>query len=275
MSSRKELLAKCEELKIKNYKSKNKNELIELINNLTISSSTTTSKDKPENKRLDLLDEVLKEHSIKSLAKVLNVAPGTISRWKELNDIPSSYEFDLLKILNIDIDYSKYTSKEKDQFFTPVETAKYCYDIFLNKIKNELKIEGENDFQTNINAILSSDTVKQNQFGYVACLPSVHVRDVAQTKVKRAARSVEEGYLADIGSNLKDLDGEIISSVKSKNFEGYNIDAIINNRMVSWLNKTNLNLGACVIVKAKVKDHSKHWKHQNDVTRLNYVKAAQ
>jgi hypothetical protein len=45
--------------------------------------------------------------------------------------------------------------------------------------------------------------------------------------------------------------------------------------MVSWLNKTNLNLGACVIVKAKVKDHSKHWKHQNDVTRLNYVKAAQ
>ena len=136
-------------------------------------------------------------------------------------------------------------------------------------------IEGENDFQTNINTILSSDTIKQNQFGYVACLPSVHIRDVAQTKVKRAARQVEEGYLADIGSNLKDLDAEIISSIKSKNFEGYNIDAIINNKMVSWLNKTTLALGPCVIVKAKVKDHTKHWKHQNDVTRLNYVKAAQ
>jgi hypothetical protein len=136
-------------------------------------------------------------------------------------------------------------------------------------------IEGENDFQTSINTILSGDTVKQNQFGYVACLPSVHTRDIAQTKVKKAARSVEEGYLADIGSNLKDLDAEIISSVKSKNFEGYNIDAIIKNRMVSWLNKTNLNVGACVIVKAKVKDHTKHWKHQNDVTRLNFVKAAQ
>jgi len=136
-------------------------------------------------------------------------------------------------------------------------------------------IEGENDFQTNINSILSSDTVKQNQFGYVACLPSVHVRDVTQTKVKRAAKAVEEGYLGEIGSNLKDLDAEIISSVKSKNFEGYNIDAIINNKMASWLNKTNLNLGACIIVKAKIKDHTKHWKHQNDVTRLNYVKAAQ
>jgi len=136
-------------------------------------------------------------------------------------------------------------------------------------------IEGENDFQTNINTILSGDVVKQNQFGYVACLPSVHVRDVAQTKVKRAAKAVEEGYLGEVGSNLKDLDAEIISSVKSKNFEGYNIDAIINNRMASWLNKTNLNLGACIIVKAKIKDHTKHWKHQNDVTRLNYVKAAQ
>jgi hypothetical protein len=136
-------------------------------------------------------------------------------------------------------------------------------------------IEGENDFQTNIHSILSGDAVKQNQFGYVACLPSVYVRDLAQNKVKKAARSVEEGYLGNIGGNLKDLDAEIISSIKSKNFEGYNIDAIIHNKMASWLSKTNLNLGACVVVKAKIKDHSKHWKHQNDVTRLNYVKAAQ
>ena len=136
-------------------------------------------------------------------------------------------------------------------------------------------IEGENEFLTKIHSLLGSETVKENEFGWMACLPSVQARDVAQNKVKKAARTVEEGYVAEIGAQLKDLDAEIISSVKSKNFEGYNIDAIINSKMVSWLNKTNLNLGACVIVKAKVKDHSKHWKHQNDVTRLNYVKAAQ
>ena len=136
-------------------------------------------------------------------------------------------------------------------------------------------IQGENEFQTNVNAILSSETVQTNQFGYVACLPSVYVRDVAQTKVKRAASQTEQGYLAEIGSTVKDLDAEIISSVKSKNFEGYNIDAIISNKMASWLNKTDLALGPCVVVKAKVKDHTKHWKHQNDVTRLNFVKAAQ
>ena len=136
-------------------------------------------------------------------------------------------------------------------------------------------IEGDNDFLTTINSILSSETVKSNQIGYVACLPSVCARDQIQNKIKKAARQVDEGYLADIGSSIKDVDAEIISSIKSKNFEGYNIDAIINNKMVSWLNKTNLDLGPCVIVKAKVKDHNKHWKHQNDVTRLNFVKAAQ
>jgi hypothetical protein len=136
-------------------------------------------------------------------------------------------------------------------------------------------IEGENDFQTSINSILSSDNVKQNQFGYVACLPSVYARDKVHNNVKKAARQVEEGCLAEIGSTLNDLDAEIIASIKSKNFEGYNIDAIINGKMASWINKTNLNIGPAVIVKAKVKDCNKHWKHQNDVTRLHYVKAVQ
>jgi hypothetical protein len=177
------------------------------------------------------------------------------------------------------LDHALWTADPKD---APMPLKVTAEDVALaEEIQKYFKrllfaaIEGENDFQTSINTILSGETVKQNQFGYVACLPSVYVRDLAQNKVKRAARSVEEGFVGEVGAQLKDLDAEIISSVKSKNFEGYNIDAIINNKMASWLNKTSLNLGACVIVKAKVKDHTKHWKHQNDVTRLNYVKAAQ
>jgi hypothetical protein len=182
-------------------------------------------------------------------------------------------------LMLLTLDHTLWTADPKD---APMPLKVVPEDVALaEEIQKYFKrllfaaIEGENDFQTNINSILSGDTVKQNQFGYVACLPSVYVRDLAQNKVKRAARSVEEGFVGDIGAQLKDLDAEIISSVKSKNFEGYNIDAIINNKMVSWLNKNSLDLGACVIVKAKVKDHTKHWKHQNDVTRLNYVKAAQ
>ena len=136
-------------------------------------------------------------------------------------------------------------------------------------------IAGDNEFQTNINTFLSSENIESKNFGYIACLPSVYARDRSQNKIKKVARTVEGGYLGEIGIQLKDLDCEILESVKSKNFEGYNISAIINSKMASWLNKTDLKIGPCVVVKAKVKDHSKHWKHQNDVTRLNYVKAAQ
>lgn len=84
---------------------------------------------------LKLLDEALVKHKLKKLSQLLNVASGTITRWKELNDVPKNYEFDLLKILLKKIDYSKYDSKIKDQFFTPVNTAMNCYNIFLKKLK--------------------------------------------------------------------------------------------------------------------------------------------
>ena len=177
------------------------------------------------------------------------------------------------------VDHTNWTADPKE---APMPLRVLPEDVAqADEIKNYFKrllfsaIEGENEFQTNINSILSGETVKSNQFGYVACLPSVYVRDKAQNKIKKLARTVEEGYLGEIGRQLQDLDCEILESIKSKNFEGYNISAIINNKMASWLSKASLNLGACVIVKAKVKDHSKHWKHGNDVTRLNYVKAAQ
>jgi hypothetical protein len=136
-------------------------------------------------------------------------------------------------------------------------------------------IDGENDFLTTVHSILNSETVKENQFGYVACLPSVQAKDVTHNRVKKLARQVDEGFLGASGDRLADLDCEIIEVIKSKNFEGYNVCAIINNKMASWMSQKELKTGPCVIVKAKVKDNSKHWKHGNDETRLNFVKAAQ
>ena len=136
-------------------------------------------------------------------------------------------------------------------------------------------IEGENEFQTNINSFLSSENIETKNFGYIACLPSVYARDKTHNKIKKAARQVEEGFLGNEGDRLKDLDAEILEVNKSKNFEGWNICAIINNKMASWMSQAELKCGPCVVVKAKIKAQGKHWKHQNDETRLNYVKAAQ
>ncbi len=137
-------------------------------------------------------------------------------------------------------------------------------------------VKGDNEFQTEVNSILESEKIASNKVGYVACLPSVFKRDFARNQVEKRTRSVERGHLADIGKNVFDKDCEVIESNRSKNFDAFNITAIIDNKMVSWLSKTDLKLGACVVVKAKVKDHSTHWKFPDtDVTRLNYVKAAQ
>jgi len=137
-------------------------------------------------------------------------------------------------------------------------------------------IQGDSEFQTEVNALLNSAEVPVNRFGFIACLPSTYKRDYANNQFEKRVKTIDQEHLAPIGSNLIDLDCDIISSKRSKNFDAYNIDAIIDNKMVSWMSKTDLKLGACVVIKGKVKDHSAHWKHKDvPVTRLNYVKAFQ
>ena len=83
---------------------------------------------------LELLNLALKNISISKISDNLNVSPSTVKRWIELNNVPHNYIFDLMKLNNIKIDYTKFTSKQKDQFYTTKETAKYCFDVFKNKL---------------------------------------------------------------------------------------------------------------------------------------------
>lgn len=136
-------------------------------------------------------------------------------------------------------------------------------------------IQGENEFQTEVNALLNSELIPLNKLGFIACLPSVYKRDYARTQTERKVKTLEEGFLASVGTDLYDLDCEVLSSQRSKNYDAWNIEAIIDNKLVSWMGKADLKLGPCVVVKAKVKGHGDHWKHHVPVTRLNYVKAAQ
>ena len=53
---------------------------------------------------------------------------GTVKRWMEKKEVPHQYYFDLCRIAGIDVDYSQYSDKDKDQFFTSKDTARYCYD---------------------------------------------------------------------------------------------------------------------------------------------------
>ena len=88
-----------------------------------------------EHNLLDLLTELQSLYTLREIATKLNLAIGTIQRWIELKNIPHLYTFDLLRLLSKEIDYSKYKSTQKDQFFTPVEMAKKCWDKFCEITK--------------------------------------------------------------------------------------------------------------------------------------------
>ena len=136
-------------------------------------------------------------------------------------------------------------------------------------------VKGDNEFQMEVNTLLTLGVIPENKIGFIACLPSVYKRDSANNQIEKRARGADKEYLASIGSTVFDKDCEILAAQRSKNFDAWNVDAIIDNKMVSWFSKVDMKVGPCVVVKSKVKDHSLHWKYGNPVTRLNYVKAVQ
>jgi hypothetical protein len=95
--------------------------------------------DTNDDTNLSLLEKCLNKLSIKDVADKLNLCIGTIRRWIELKNVPIQYTFDLYKILSIEIDYSKYTSSQKDQFFTPKDLAKKCWETFNREVKINIK----------------------------------------------------------------------------------------------------------------------------------------
>lgn len=160
----------------------------------------------------------------------------------------------------------KVTDQDREQ---AQEIKKYFRKLMFSAVK------GDNEFHTEVNALLENGEVPSNKFGFIACLPMVYRRDLSKKEFNQRIKTVEDDYIGMPGEILIDKDCEILESIRSKHYEAFNILAIIDNKIVSWMGKKDMKLGPCVVQKAKIKEHSRHWKNQNKVTRLNYVKAFQ
>lgn len=90
-----------------------------------------------------LFEKVKEKYTITEIAKLLNVAPGTVSRWNSQQKVPDSYRFDLMKLAGEKIDYTQFSPKDKDQFFTPTEVAKQCMETVVQTLE-ELSLDLEN-----------------------------------------------------------------------------------------------------------------------------------
>ena len=89
-----------------------------------------------ENNIYHIFNSVTKKHSLNEISKNMNLHIGTLKRWILLKKVPSCYYFDLCKLNGIKIDYSKFTEKEKDQFYTTDNTAKYCVEKTFKVLKD-------------------------------------------------------------------------------------------------------------------------------------------
>lgn len=89
----------------------------------------------------DFFIPVYNKYGMSSICNELYVHKGTVQRWIEKKEVPPQYYFDLCRLSGTEINYSQYSEKEKDQFFTNKETAQYCYKKALEVIKQYCDIE--------------------------------------------------------------------------------------------------------------------------------------
>ncbi len=153
--TREELIAVCKEKGIKGYSGKKKDKVVKLIldsatgksdllvgrtinTNASDELATNVVVSKNAETNLELLERCLKTYSMNEVSDKLNLCVGTIRRWQELKDVPPQYTFDLYKILGIEVDYSKFSSSSKDQFFTPTLISKRCWNVFTELVNVDI-----------------------------------------------------------------------------------------------------------------------------------------
>ena len=136
-------------------------------------------------------------------------------------------------------------------------------------------VAGKNDFEIEVNSLLEAETIPANKIGYIACLPIVYAREKDKKEIKKGLSGCDNEPAGNEGQTLLDKDCEIIKVKRSKNFDAWNVLAIIDNKIVSWFNKFEPKVGPAVVRKAKIKGFGENWETKKVETRLNYVKIAQ
>ena len=105
-----------------------------------LESDNLESEGLPVNELIDNVLDLIKTKGLKYIATELNIANGTVQRWVDNKKVPKSYQFEIKKLSSCDIDYTEFTYKEKDQFFTPSNISEYTINTF-KKIMKENNVD--------------------------------------------------------------------------------------------------------------------------------------
>ena len=143
---------------------------------------------------------------------------------------------------------------------------------YYRRLMFSVLAEPDNQFLQEILSLLNKETMKENKMGFIACLPWVYEKDRRKNDINKVIRDCENTYLASKETKLENLKATIIDCSRSKNFDAYNVLAIIDNKLASWFSKFPIKQNLIEIESARVKDNSKNFINGKSETRLNYVK---
>ena len=129
------------------------------------------------------------------------------------------------------------------------------------------------DFKSDMINSVSTDVVPVNNLGRIAFIPEFVRRDQHETGLTKEIR-VEYRNSDYIGKEKDAVEGvvKILDKRYSERWESYNYTAVMDNNLVSFMNKFEHEVGAMKRIKAKVKSHTKNKLFSANETRLNYVK---
>lgn len=129
------------------------------------------------------------------------------------------------------------------------------------------------DFKSDMINSVSADVVPVNNLGRIAFIPEFVRRDQHETGLTKEIR-VEYRNSDYIGKEKDAVEGvvKILDKRYSERWESYNYTAVMDNNLVSFMNKFEHEVGAMKRIKAKVKSHTKNKLFSANETRLNYVK---
>jgi hypothetical protein len=174
----------------------------------------------------------------------------------------------------------KYDNTEQE--FRPIDLVVTPEDIEqAEEIKKYFRrylfsaVKGQSEFETEVNTLLESEKILDKKVGYIACLPQTYLRDKERNSLEKKLKSCKDMHLADVGCQIVDKDSEILRVARSKNFDAWNVLAIVDEKIVSWMSSKEVLVGPAVIQKAKVKGFGENYQTKKIETRLHYVKVAQ
>lgn len=143
---------------------------------------------------------------------------------------------------------------------------------YYRRLMFSILAQPDNQFLQEVHSLLNKEMMNANKLGFVACLPHVYEKDRKRNDINKIIRDCENAYLAGKETKLFNLQATILDCARSKNFDAYNVLAIVENKLVSWFSKQKIEDKDISIASAKVKAHNENYFSKKYETRLNYVK---